>query len=56
MLIIGMIKPRKEDFIQVDVKAVDMTPWKYAKPVGIILLVLVALIYMSFADFTVLKH
>jgi SSS family solute:Na+ symporter len=56
MLIIGIIKPREEDFVQVDVKAVDMTPWKYAKPVGIILLVLVALIYMSFADFTILKH
>jgi solute:Na+ symporter, SSS family len=55
MLIIGMIKPRKEDFVQVDVKAVDMTPWKYAKLVGVILLIAVFAIYASFADFSVLK-
>ncbi len=55
MLVIGMIKPRKENFIQVDVKAVDMTPWKHAKLVGVILLIAVFAIYASFADFSILK-
>ncbi|MDA3797872.1 MAG: solute:sodium symporter family transporter [Kiritimatiellae bacterium] len=55
MMLIGKIKPREEAFIQKDVKAVDMTPWKHAKLVGIILLLIVFAIYISFADFSVLN-
>ena len=33
---------------------VEMTPWKYAKPFGLVLVLLVLLIYVSFADFSVL--
>lgn len=54
MLIIGLIVPRKEAFVQEDVKAVDMTPWKHTKLVGVILIIVVLVIYAVFADFTVL--
>jgi len=54
MLIIGKIMPRKEDFVQEDVKAVDINPWKYAKLTGLILVIIVILIYVKFADFSIL--
>ncbi|BDS08415.1 solute:sodium symporter family transporter [Oceaniferula spumae] len=54
MLLIGLIKPRGSDFVQQDVNAVDMTPWKYSKFVGGILVMLVVVIYACFADFSVL--
>ena len=55
MLIIGKLAPRNSDFIQEDVKAVDMTPWKQGKLVGGILCVTVIIIYAAFADFSVLN-
>jgi SSS family solute:Na+ symporter len=54
MLVIGEIKPLEEEWDQVDVKAVDMTPWKHRRITSIALLIAVALIYMSFADTSVL--
>jgi SSS family solute:Na+ symporter len=54
MLIIGEIKPRETEFVQEDAKAVDMTPWKKAKLVGALLVAIVLLIYILFADFSVL--
>lgn len=54
MLVIGEISPRKTEFVQQDVKAVDMTPWKHAKLAGAILLAMVIIIYVLFADFSVL--
>jgi len=54
MLAIGAAKPRETEFVQKDVRAVDMTPWPWAKPVGMLLIVAVFLIYISFADFSVL--
>jgi SSS family solute:Na+ symporter len=54
MLVIGELSPLKEEFVQQDVKAVDMTPWKHARIVGAILLVIVTTIYVLFADFSVL--
>ena len=54
MLAIGAAKPRETEFVQQDVRAVDMTPWPWAKPVGMVLIVMVFLIYISFADFSVL--
>lgn len=54
MLIIGEIKPRETEFVQEDVKAVDMTPWKHAKVTGAALIVIVLIIYICFADFSVL--
>ncbi len=51
MLVIGWVKPRSDDFVQVDVKAVDMTPWKGRYPVSIGLVVVVLGIYVGFAAF-----
>lgn len=54
MLVIGEVKPRETEFVQEDVGAVDMTPWRYAKPVGLLLILIVFTIYVTFADFSVL--
>lgn len=54
MLVIGETHPRETEFIQEDVGAVDMTPWAYAKPAGLILIMIVFAIYVTFADFSVL--
>ena len=54
MLIIGKVMPRKEDFVQLNVKAVDINPWKYAKITGAILILIVILIYAKYADFSIL--
>ncbi|TWU59929.1 putative symporter YidK [Rubripirellula tenax] len=53
-LVIGEIWPRETEFVQQDVGAVNMTPWRYAIPVGLVLIVIVISIYATFADFTVL--
>ncbi|MDD4181454.1 MAG: solute:sodium symporter family transporter [Victivallaceae bacterium] len=54
MLIWGKLAPREEAWIQQDVKAVDLTPWKWAVPTGILLCIIVCIIYYTFADFGVL--
>lgn len=54
MLVIGEVAPRETEFVQEDVQAVDMTAWKLAKPVGILLIAIVVTIYATFADFSVL--
>lgn len=54
MLVLGSNNPRKTEFIQKDVKAVDMTPWKHAKLSGFLLFLIVIVIYAMFADFSVL--
>tara|TARA_R110002073_G_scaffold240208_2_gene401860 strand:+ start:8857 stop:10494 length:1638 start_codon:yes stop_codon:yes gene_type:complete len=54
MLVIGEVRPRETEFIQQDAKAVNMTPWRYATPAGIALIIIVIAIYVSFADFSVL--
>ncbi|MGB5260988.1 MAG: solute:sodium symporter family transporter, partial [Gammaproteobacteria bacterium] len=55
MLVIGEIWPLEEEWVQVDVKAVDMTPWVHARKAGLILLLLVLTIYITFADISVLS-
>ncbi|WP_417746200.1 solute:sodium symporter family transporter [Rosistilla oblonga] len=54
MLVIGEIWPRETEFVQEDVGAVDMTPWRFAVPAGLVLIAIVLLIYQRFADFSVL--
>jgi len=54
MLVIGEMQPSESEFVQQDVQAVDMTPWKHAKICGLILIAVVILIYALFADFSVL--
>ena len=54
MLVIGEVWPRETEFVQQDVGAVDMTPWRLAKPAGLLLIGCVLAIYISFASFSVL--
>jgi SSS family solute:Na+ symporter len=54
MLVIGEIWPRETEFEQQDVGAVDMTPWRFAGPAGLALILIVFAIYIVFADFSVL--
>ncbi|MGY8768503.1 MAG: solute:sodium symporter family transporter [Pirellulales bacterium] len=54
MLLIGKISPREIAFEQQDSGDVDLTPWVFAKPFGILLIVCVVALYVWFADFSVL--
>ncbi len=48
MLIIGKIRPLKEDVVFKKAgKLVDMTPWKHALPISIVLVYLIVLLYIS---------
>ena len=50
----SMIAPRRGGaWVQQDVGAVSLTPWRWAVPVGIALLIVVVLNYAAFADFSV---
>ncbi|MGM0701052.1 MAG: solute:sodium symporter family transporter [Pseudomonadota bacterium] len=51
MLLIGKLRPRETAWVHEDVQAVDLTPWKGAVPVGVVLVLLVVTIYAVFADF-----
>lgn len=53
MLLIGAFRPREFAWKQRDSGEVDMTPWPYAIPSGIVLLIFVGFIYWYFADFSV---
>lgn len=48
MLVIGKLKPRSEDFVQAYTKQVDVTPWKYIKPVGLAICLVVLSTYFIF--------
>ena len=54
MLVIGELSPLDEEWQQIDVKAVDMTPWAHARRLGLILALVVLAIYIVFADLSVL--
>jgi SSS family solute:Na+ symporter len=54
MLVMGEIRPLREEWVQIDVGAVDMTPWVHARKAGVVLLLLVLAIYVTFADLSVL--
>ncbi|MCK7590671.1 solute:sodium symporter family transporter [Subsaxibacter sp. CAU 1640] len=49
MLIIGAIRPRKEAFELEYTKQVDISPWKFVKPVGLVICAIVISIYIYFA-------
>ncbi len=49
MLLIGRLKPRAEPYVAFDSKEVDITPWRYLKPVGIGITAIVIAIYVYFA-------
>ncbi len=54
MIAISKAKPMAADWVQEDVKAVDMTPWKHVKLAGLLLTLAVIAIYLLFADFGIL--
>jgi len=49
MLIIGKLYPREEPYVQEYTKQVDITHWKYMKPAGIAICVIVFGVYIYFA-------
>ena len=51
MLVIGYLKPTSKAWKQEHSGDVEMTPWKQAKVVGAVLVAVVLLIYVSFAQF-----
>jgi len=55
MLVIGAVRPLETAWVQQDVKAVDMTPWKHVGKAAIALTLIVLLIYAVAADFSVLR-
>jgi SSS family solute:Na+ symporter len=54
MLVIGLINPQPEKWVQQHTGDVDITPWRLAVPAGVVLLLLVLTIYVLFADFSIL--
>lgn len=54
MLLVGKMMPRETPWVQEYSGDVDLTPWKFAKPVGITLVLFVLGVYIYFADFSVL--
>ncbi len=48
MLIIGKVQPRETDYIQEYTQDVDVTPWKFVKPVGIVICAVVISTYLIF--------
>ncbi|MBI1370361.1 MAG: solute:sodium symporter family transporter [Planctomycetes bacterium] len=55
MLAIGAIAPRAERWRQNYSGDVDLTPWGGAKPVGVVLVLIVMAIYAWYADFSMLS-
>lgn len=49
MLLVGKLHPRATDFELEDVGAVDLTPWKYAKPVSVLCFICMLGVYWLFS-------
>lgn len=56
MLISGKIAPRKEEYVQKDVKKVDLTPWKYANPISAVVVTTLVYIYVLFSPLGIVMH
>ena len=52
LLIIGKVCPRKEAWVQKEAKVIDMTPWKFTRPLASVLVIVVLSIYAALADFS----
>ena len=50
MLVIGLVKPRDEPYVQRYTEDVEIQPWKHAKAGGIAVIVLVGVIYVLFNE------
>lgn len=53
MLAITAISPRAEPWVHHHSGDVELTPWRWAKPAGVVLVLIVLAIYLKFADFSV---
>ena len=51
MIVMAIISPREEAYVQSYTNDVDITPWKWAKACGIIILILIALMYFGMSFF-----
>lgn len=51
MLLTGVLKPRETEYIQAYTEDVDVTPWKFATPVGVTVLILIGAMYYSMSLF-----
>ena len=49
MYLIRLVAPRSEPYVQKYSEDVDITPWRFAKPVGVGVVVLIAIMYIGFA-------
>jgi SSS family solute:Na+ symporter len=49
MIVTGRLRPSSADWIHEDAGAVDLTPWKLARPFGALLLLTVITVYAAFA-------
>ncbi len=56
MLVMRIFAPRAEPHVFHDAKAVDLTSWKGAWLASAAMLLVIAVIYVAFADFSVLKN
>ncbi len=53
--IMSKVDPLGKDWEHINSGDVDLTPWKWAKPIGIGIIVFVLTVYLSLADFSVLN-
>jgi solute:Na+ symporter, SSS family len=53
--VMSKVKPLPQDWEHKHSGDVDLTPWKWAKPVGIGIVVFVVVVYVSLADFSILS-
>ncbi|SEB44132.1 solute:Na+ symporter, SSS family [Tenacibaculum sp. MAR_2009_124] len=49
MLIIGKLYPQEKEYVQKFTEEVDITPWKYAKPVSAVVITIVVLSFIYFS-------
>ena len=56
MLVWGKLKPQAQPFEDKDARVTDLTPWRFARPAAVVLLIIIGIIYISFADFSVFKN
>lgn len=49
MILIGKFKPHEVAYVQQEAKKVDTTPWKYTKPAGAFICIIVIIIYIYFS-------
>jgi SSS family solute:Na+ symporter len=49
MLVIGKLRPRESEFVLPYTKEVDITPYRFVKPVGLAIVIVVILSYVYFS-------